>query len=134
MRPLALAALALLVAACSSPEPQILGDPGRDATETTTAIGQPAYMQGHRIRPLEVVEDSRCPADVQCVHAGFFRARVEIRSPTGEREEVMALGEGIALDDARSLVICRVTPDRLRSGALPARRGYRITFCMGPGD
>ena len=134
MRPVAFTALALMVAACGAPEPLVLGDPGRDATEVTTGLAQPAYIQGHRLRVLEVLEDSRCPTDVRCVHAGFFRARVEIRSPTGEREAVMELGQGIALDDARSLAICRVAPDRLRSGALPPRRGYRITFCMGPGD
>lgn len=137
MRLLVIAALIVpivMAAACAPREVLVLGDPGRHATEVTVGMGQPAYLQGHRVRPLEVVEDSRCPFDVQCIHAGFFRARVEIHSPSGEREEVLELGRGIALDDARSLTICRVTPERLRSGALPAGRGYRVTFCMGPGD
>lgn len=40
---------------------------------------------GLRVRPLEVLEDSRCPQNARCVWAGRLRLRVSIEG-VGERE------------------------------------------------
>jgi hypothetical protein len=40
---------------------------------------------GLRIRPLDVLEDSRCPQNARCVWAGRLRLRVNIEG-VGERE------------------------------------------------
>lgn len=40
---------------------------------------------GLRVRPLEVLEDSRCPQNARCVWAGRLRLRVNIEG-VGERE------------------------------------------------
>ena len=42
------------------------------------ALGDTADRDGHAVRFAEVVEDSRCPEDVQCVWAGRAKIRVEI--------------------------------------------------------
>lgn len=40
---------------------------------------------GLRVRPLEVLEDSRCPQNARCVWAGRLRLRVSVEG-VGERE------------------------------------------------
>ncbi|MFZ2167439.1 MAG: hypothetical protein WAV50_01055 [Minisyncoccia bacterium] len=54
-------------------------------TTTTTStsnpgIGMSTTIRGTTIRVLSLVEDSRCPADVQCIWAGTVRVRVSIDS------------------------------------------------------
>ena len=41
-------------------------------------LGETATRDGHRVRFAEVVDDSRCPADVQCIRAGEAHIRMEI--------------------------------------------------------
>ena len=50
------------------------------------AINQTADLgNGLRVRPLEVLEDSRCPQNARCVWAGRLRLRVNIDG-VGDRE------------------------------------------------
>lgn len=51
----------------------------------TARIGGSAFLYGVTITPLEVLEDSRCPVDVECVQAGTVKLRIEIQ--TGDEEE-----------------------------------------------
>lgn len=101
--------------------------------EASARIGETARIGDVAIRPVEVLEDSRCPVDVDCVHAGFFRVRVEIQTAGEHRTETMELRHGIALEDARSLRLSDVTPPR-RTDWAPAPHDYRLTFTLGPGD
>jgi len=49
-------------------------------------IGETADLgNGLRVRPLEVLEDSRCPQNARCVWAGRLRLRVSVEG-VGERE------------------------------------------------
>lgn len=58
-------------------------------------IGETADLgDGLTIRPLEVIEDSRCPSDVTCVWAGRLRLRAAISGVSGESE--LTLGEPLA--------------------------------------
>ena len=101
--------------------------------EASARIGETARIGDVAIRPLEVVEDSRCPVNVACIHAGFLRVRVEIRTASEHRTETMDLRQGIALADARSLRLSEVTPPR-RTDMPQAPLDYRLTFTLGPGD
>lgn len=109
------------------------GDPRVFDGEATAGLNQTAVIGDVRIRPLEVLEDSRCPVDVMCVHAGFFRVRVEIRTDRETRTEVMDWNRGLALEDARSLRLTEITPERRHEGPQDPRP-YRLTFTLGPGD
>jgi hypothetical protein len=55
-----LAAVLSLVAGCASNRP----------IEGPVRLGQIASVNGPRVRADKVIEDSRCPADTQCVWAG----------------------------------------------------------------
>ena len=122
-------AISMALAACvSTPAPPIVFN-----GEATARLGETARIGDVSIRPIEVVQDSRCPVDVQCVHAGVFHVRVEIRTAREARTEVMELRRGIALEDARSLRLTEVTPPR-RAEPDQGPLDYRMTFTLGPGD
>lgn len=53
-------------------------------------LGETANLGGGlSVRPLEVIEDSRCPRNVQCVWAGRLRLRAEVSGAVRE----LTLGE-----------------------------------------
>lgn len=101
--------------------------------QATARLGQTVSIGDVHIRPLEVTEDSRCPVEVQCIHAGYFRVRVDIQTAQEHRTEVMELNRGLALSDARSLRLTAAAPARSQERR-PARADYRLTFTLGPGD
>ena len=81
----AIAALAL--AACAH------GHAPSDNRELGLRIGQAGDFGLVTVRPLQVVEDSRCAQGVQCVWAGQLRLRVEVQPPVGGHERTLTLGE-----------------------------------------
>lgn len=115
-------AAAVLLAACgpkSTPPPP----PG-----PTAGLGQDGEVNGLRFRPLEVLEDSRCPARVQCVWAGQVRVRVAVGSPAGGEISQHELTQGkpqIVYGGALTLVA--VEPPKGTIGSLE-RDAYRFTF------
>lgn len=61
----------------------------REPGVVAVGIGQTADLgNGLRVRPLEVVEDSRCPQNARCVWAGRLRVRVNVEG-VGEREVIL---------------------------------------------
>ena len=61
-----------------------------EAGVVVARINQSADVgQGLIVRPLEVVEDSRCPQNARCVWAGRLRLRVAVDG-VGEREIILS--------------------------------------------
>ncbi len=120
----------LFLAACAAAPVQEGPVP---AIEVTAGLDEAVRIQGLRLIPLEVVEDSRCPVDVQCVWAGRLRVRVAIQAPAFSQTEILELGQGIALEDARRLALTEALPAP-RQGGAPDAAAYRLTFTVGPGD
>lgn len=59
-----------------------------EAEVVAAGLGETADLGGGlRIRPIEVLEDSRCPQNARCVWAGRLRLRVAIEG-LGEREVI----------------------------------------------
>lgn len=112
MRRLAMAMLAML-AGCVAPA----AAPGAPADEAgagagapgvvTVRLGETARLGGLSVRPVAVVEDSRCPSDVQCVWAGRLRLRAAV-SGVGETE--LILGQALALPGGGSLILIAAAP------------------------
>ncbi len=113
---------ALALAACgpkSTPPPP----PG-----PTAGLGQDGEVNGLRFRPIEVLEDSRCPARVQCVWAGQVRVLVAVGAPTGGEVSRHELTQGkpeVMYGGALTLVT--VEPPKGTLGSLE-RDAYRFTF------
>ena len=51
---------------------------------TRARIGQTVQVGGISVMPTRVVEDSRCPADVQCVWAGRVRLAATVNGAPSE--------------------------------------------------
>lgn len=63
---------------------------------SATGIGEEFTMHGISITPLEVVEDSRCPSDVVCIHAGNLRLKAVLTTGTTTQESILVLnGEAV---------------------------------------
>lgn len=89
MRLAAMAMLALL-AGCAAPAATAAAPAG--AVEAR--LGQTVRLGDLSVRPIAVLEDSRCPSGVQCVWAGRLRIRAAV-SGVGETE--LMLGQPFAL-------------------------------------
>jgi hypothetical protein len=76
---------------------------------------------------VQVIEDSRCPANVQCVWAGRVRvlAEIELRGGSEELRTTLTLGEPMHVADG-ALTLIAVKPDK-KTGAINPR-SYRFTF------
>ena len=107
----------ILLASCASV-------PQRDyANGPTAPLNEVATLDGLTVRPLAVIEDSRCPATVQCVWAGRVRISADI-SGVGTRE--LTLGESATLGGG-TLTLVDVRPSKRTPEAISPRE-YQFTF------
>jgi hypothetical protein len=109
MRIEAMALLALL-SGCAAPAavPDAPVDQaGAEAGTVEVRLGGTARLGGVAVRPIAVIEDSRCPSDVHCVWAGRLRLRAAV-SGMGEAE--LILGQPLALPGGGSLTLVAALP------------------------
>jgi len=121
MKPFLLFTLPLLLAACVT-----TGTPGGSYPEGPARIGQTVRVGGPTVRPLAVIEDSRCPTDVVCVWAGRVIVRAEVGTGQGVREMQIELGQPVHVADGM-LTLRQVTPAH-RSSQVVKPEDYRFTF------
>ena len=119
MKPLAIMA-AFVLGSCTTVPPAEAG--------SIAGLGQVASSNNIHIRPLRVVEDSRCPVDVQCVWAGRVRlqALIELRGGSEELNTTLTLGEPLRVADG-ILTLTAAAPSK-KAGAEIDPRAYRFTF------
>lgn len=67
---------------------------------------------GVAITPTLVTEDSRCPADVECIQAGTVKLTTMLETPLGSGEQVFTLGQGVSTE-AEVIGLTAVYPVRL---------------------
>lgn len=109
-RALLLAALALPLAPPASAA--LLRPPL--AAGTFVRLGQEARLPGLRIRPLAVVEDSRCPRLVTCVWRGRLRITAAVNG------QKLTLDNGVPIRVAKGrLTLVDATPFSQRGEAIP---------------
>jgi len=141
---------ALMLAACaSSPDGGASAPPNThsaaqlpehirmDLEQRDAALAEPGVVaarlnetadlgEGLRVRPLEVLEDSRCPQNARCVWAGRLRVRVNVEG-VGERE--------VTLDEAAtprgSFALVAVSPGPWTDWPQGATPPYRFGFRRG---
>lgn len=89
------------------------------------------YVDGPKVTPLELLEDSRCPADVQCVWAG--RVRINAKVHLGSRDETheLTLGQSVQVADGE-LTLVEVNPEA-KSGRNIYPEEYRFGFTFAGG-
>ncbi len=114
----AAALIAFALAGCATVPPAHAGP--------TAGLGEFAYTNGIRVRPIEVVEDSRCPALVRCVWAGRIVVRSEVIGGSWSRTLDLELGKPQPVADG-ALTLVAVAPQKAAPGKIEPR-AYRFTF------
>lgn len=78
-----------------APCPNATSTPGDGGLPTPSgsvvALGQRILNNGVYITPLEVLEDSRCPVDVQCIQAGTVRLRTDLTNVSTRQTVILTL-------------------------------------------
>lgn len=116
-----------------TPPPAELPAPERGPALTYAALGQTVRVDGPRVTPLEVLEDSRCPMNARCVWAGQVRLRVRIESGTGGTLELTS-GKPVNVADG-TLELVEVRPDKVagsgNAAVKPADYRFGLRFMGG---
>ncbi len=119
-------ALPLAVSSCaasrtSPAETRPLPDASR------VALRQSAYADGPVIKPVELLEDSRCPVGVTCIWTGRVRLNMLwIRAGAPPQAFEAILGERVPLADG-TLLLESVTPAKKVEGRIKPE-DYRFSF------
>lgn len=121
MKMLAPLCLPLLLAACAT-----TGSAMGQFPEGPARIGETVHVDGPTVRPLAIVEDSRCPTDVVCVWAGRVVIRAEVGTGRGKR--VMTLESGKPVEVADGMLTLRDVRPGKRQGQTLKPGDYRFIF------
>jgi hypothetical protein len=111
-------------AACPTPT-----TPSTKQTETVTLkVGERKQVLGIYITPLSILEDSRCPIDVQCIQAGTVRVKMLAESGMGNGDLTLRLNE-LGTTETEEITLTDVSPAP-RSTVEIAKGEYRLTFVV----
>lgn len=115
----------IALAACAiAPPPSSDGIAG-------TKIGQTINLGGPKVTVLEVLEDSRCPAEVDCAWPGQVKLSVRIELGSGAKVAELISNQPLAVADGQ-LELTKVLP--IRSNTRPiAPQDYRFTLRFNGG-
>ena len=115
--------------ATSTPATTTQNPPVSTETESViAAINQTILQKGIHILPLELVEDSRCPADVQCIQAGTVRVRVQLESGGKNQTLELSLGKPVTFGGT-SVTLVAVNPEK-NSKTTISQSQYRFRFSV----
>ncbi len=93
------------------------------------ALHETALIDGMRITPLKVLEDSRCPTNARCVWVGRVRLRIQV--DLGSRGQTMEIASDkpAQLTDG-TLALVEVKPDKMtnKNNGAVALTTYRFGF------
>ena len=95
-------------------------------------IAQTAYLNGPKVTPLAVLEDSRCPLRTQCVWAGQVRLLIRVQTGQGYRNEEITSGKPSRIMDGL-LKLVETKPDRVAGAAPIDTSDYVFGFRFSPG-
>lgn len=127
-RKIALAAFAsVALAGCAA----TAANPPARPPEGPARLGQTVYVDGPRVTPIKVIEDSRCPMNARCIWAGRVVLRVKVQGGAWQREIDLTLGEPVQVADG-GLTLVSATPDR-RTDVVIEPRDYRFAFSFQGG-
>lgn len=123
-RALATLAAVATLAACATVQPP---SPAPEGSSGWLKLGESAQM-GPVITPVAVVEDSRCPTDVQCVWAGrvVVDTRITLRGGTDVRTLRIETGKPVQVADG-AVTLVAVYPAKT-AGATIAPAEYRFAY------
>jgi hypothetical protein len=98
--------------------------------DPTAGLGQWAFAGSLKVRPLAIVEDSRCPINAICVWAGRLVVRTEIRGGDWRETRDLELRKPQPIADGQ-LTLMEAPSKRAVHPTDP--RAYRFTFAFEGG-
>jgi hypothetical protein len=110
--------IAVTLAGCATVPPASAGP--------TARLGELAFTNGLTVRPLQVIEDSRCPINVACVWAGRLVVRSEVSGGRWRQTRDLEMGKPQQIADG-ALTLIDAQPSK-QAGAEADPRSYRFTF------
>jgi len=100
--------------------------PSNDAT-----LGKKIQMIGVSLTPLKVLEDSRCPLDVQCIQAGTVRLLVTIESVDQPAKQVILTLQKPFISGNKEITLVSVLPAPVSTQSAEDRK-YIFNFTVLP--
>lgn len=100
--------------------------PGAESVTLKTTMGQTVTGLGVSLTPLEIISDSRCPKDVQCIWAGTVTLKVRVKNDAGTNEMTLALGKS-ATSSVQEITLIEVGPEKLSATQI-SPSSYHFTF------
>lgn len=106
--------------------------PGAQSKDPANArIGESVYVDGPIVKPLEVIEDSRCPKDVACVWAGRVRVKMLWMRADGPRTFILSTEGPTPIADG-TMTLSNVRPERRKNGKVDSD-DYRFSLSFAGG-
>lgn len=94
-------------------------------------FSETVQVDGPQVTPVGLLEDSRCPKDVQCVWAGQVRISAKVHLGSGTETHELTLGQPIQVADGK-LTLVEVQPEAI-SGRNIYPEEYRFGFTFAGG-
>lgn len=105
--------------------------PDENVSELKAKIDQAISAFGISLKPSEIVEDSRCPTDVQCIQAGRLRVKVEMGSSLGATSRIFEIGQS-EVYDGHKITLKNASPSSKESTVELKPSDYSFTFLIEP--
>lgn len=103
--------------------------PATRATSTPIAIGERVAVGNTTIGVIELLEDSRCPTDVQCIWAGRVRVRAALDAMS--RDFTFVLAEPQVVGRVTVTLVAVVPGQKVSTQTIPPS-AYRFIFTVVP--
>lgn len=94
--------------------------------QLTLSIGEEGGALDITLTPVEVVEDSRCPVDVECIQAGMVFVKTEIVSGLGTSTMDFELHSPITTE-AEKITLVKVEPNKVSTQEIEESE-YKFTY------
>ena len=96
--------------------------------KVTLALGETAQFEGISIRPIELIEDSRCPINALCIQTGTVRVKLEVVSGLGTSTNTIELNKEVTTE-AETVSFLLAEPSRVADETVNSE-DYRFTFSV----
>lgn len=97
-----------------------------ERTGSNVHLGETVMVNGQRIKPINLLEDSRCPANVQCIWAGRVRLKMLWVKASGNQEFELISGEPRPLTDG-TITLTSIRPNKASDQPIQPE-DYRFSF------
>ena len=119
-----------------APCPPIAATSTGPTTGTTTvdSLNHPVHLNekitvgGITITPLEIIGDSRCPVDVQCIQAGTVTLKIQVEKGEAKEIKIVTLEKSTIFTDSR--VTLKSVAPVTNSKKTIAAKDYQFMFLV----